>query len=147
MPTPLPWRPISEASPDLEEALVFDPTHVSLDVPSPGRERRVVDERVKWAFRSHEGRWCVECPSGGYPIDPTHFIDPCVPDGYPAQVDPAPPIAEQEAREAAAAAAAAARVAAPPVPYEETEEGRRERALERTYEAYWAEQVKAAHRS
>lgn len=143
MPSPLPWRPISEASPDLEEAFVFDPNNAYLEAPCSGHERRMTDERMQWARRGDNGEWWVSFYQGDYSITPTHFLDPAVPEGYPALLDPAPFVAAENARAAAAQQEreAEAKLAA------ELGDGltKHERAWKQTCEAYWAAQVKAAH--
>jgi hypothetical protein len=89
------WRPIAECPPTLTRTVVFDPENAGTIGVG-----QVDDERVSVADRRGDGVWHVDDCQGGYDIEPTHFLDPGVPEGFPATLDPEAVLAREEAERA-----------------------------------------------
>lgn len=128
------WRPIGECPPDLHRAVVFDPTNARWLGAGA-----VDDERVVTAERGDDGVWWVADNQGGYDVEPTHYLDPGVPEDYPAVLDPEllrlRAEAERAAREEQLRRHTAERAAA----YATGSDAARERELEAEREAFWAD--------
>ena len=120
------WRPIDECPQKLKRVVVFDPENAGLDAASV----TVWDDRVVTACRRDDGSWHVDSYQGGYTVEPTHFLDPGLPRGYPIALDPDVLRARDAAERARTEREATGRNAA---------QADRERALSAEREAYWSD--------